>query len=203
MKAADGPSVPVALRIARTLPAALAAAAFLTLVVGPAVLGYRVLTVLSGSMAPRIPTGAMILSVPIDPTALRVGDVITYVSPGAEKIVLTHRVVEILEHGDEPLVRTRGDANSADDPWTARLRGGTVWRTTHVVPHIGGAVTALRHLGLRVLLLWSVCASGCGWALRRIWRTPTDLVAPAHTPVVPPWPAATPGYALVPAWPMP
>jgi len=202
MKAADGQRAPVAWRIARTLPSAVAAAAFVTLVVGPAVLGYRILTVLSGSMAPRIPTGAMILSQPIEPEALRVGDVITYISPGAEQIVLTHRVVEILERGNEPLVRTRGDANSADDPWTARLRGGTVWRTTHVVPYLGSAVTALHRLNLRVLVLWSVCATGCGWALCRIWRTPAGLVVDSHTAAVPPWPA-TAGYALVPGWPAP
>lgn len=203
MKAADGTGAPVAMRIARTLPAALAAAAFVTLVAGPAVLGYRVLTVLSGSMAPRIPTGAMIVSQPIDPATLRVGNVITYVSPGAEQIVLTHRVVEILEAGDEPLVRTRGDANSADDPWTARLRGGTVWRTTHVVPYVGSAMTALHRLNPRILLLWWLCAGAGSWTLRRIWRAPAGFAPGVPvSALVPPWPfVAAPSTTLVPAWP--
>lgn len=100
---------------------------------------------------------------------------------------------------------TLAAAGSADDPWTARLRGGTVWRTTRVVPYLGGAVTALHRLKPRILLLWSVCAVGCGWTLRRIWRTPTVIVPDTATSaLVPPWlPPAAPSTVLVPAWPAP
>lgn len=213
MAAAGTPAL--AIRALRGLPIALAAAIFVALVAGPALWEYRLLTVLSGSMEPRIPTGAMIVSQPIAPEDLRVGDIITFISPGPEQIVLTHRVIEIVEAGAEPLVRTRGDANSADDPWTARLHGGKVWRTTHVLPGIGKGVHALNRLPVRVLLLWALCGSACVWALRRIWRPEHDRTSeplgvpdagPARRPlpaVVPVWAAAVPrGYALVPSWPL-
>lgn len=164
-------------RVLCALPPALAVTALLALAVGPWILGYRVLTVLSGSMSPHVPAGALIVTRPAPAGDLRVGDVITYRSPGAQSIVLTHRVVELVEPGVEPLVRTKGDANDAVDPWTARLRGGTVWRTSLVVPFVGAALAGPLGRGLRMAALYGGVAACTVWALRRVWAG-----APARGP---------------------
>ncbi|HVW34253.1 MAG TPA: signal peptidase I [Acidimicrobiia bacterium] len=112
--------------------------------VGPLTGTYRLATVLTGSMAPGMPAGSMAVLVPIDPAAVRVGDVITYQAPLPDHRVVTHRVTEILAGGPHPVLRTKGDANATADPWTARLSGSPAWRRVGVVPWAGTAIRALR-----------------------------------------------------------
>src|SRR5438034_10696813 len=126
----------------RVLLAALAVLVFVGL--GPATGAYRLTTVLSGSMAPGMPVGSVAVLVPQPPAAVRVGDVITFQAPTPDRHVGTHRVVEIVEPGRHPVIRTKGDANASPDPWTARLQGDRAWRRVAVVPHAGTAIRILR-----------------------------------------------------------
>jgi signal peptidase I len=112
--------------------------------VGPMSGRYRLATVLSGSMAPGMPVGSVAVLAPEDPAAVRVGDVITFQAPTPDHPVVTHRVVEVLEGGHHPVVRTKGDANRAPDPWSARLSGGRAWRRVAVIPYAGTAIRLLR-----------------------------------------------------------
>ena len=112
--------------------------------VGPVTGAYRLATVLSGSMAPGMPVGSVVVLVPEDPAGVRVGDVITFQAPMPGHPVVTHRVVEILEGGHHPVLRTKGDANPAPDPWAARLTGDRAWRRVTVVPYAGTAIRILR-----------------------------------------------------------
>jgi signal peptidase len=41
-------------------------------------------------------------------------------------------------------VRTKGDANTAPDPWTATLQGSTAWQVRAVLPKVGWAIFWLR-----------------------------------------------------------
>ena len=75
---------------------------------------------------------------------VRVGQVISYHIPVGDHHVQSHRVIEVVRGGDHPLVRTKGDANAAPDPWTARLNGGTAWQVRAVVPKAGWAIVWLR-----------------------------------------------------------
>ena len=111
---------------------------------GPLTGTYRLATVLTGSMAPGMPAGSMAVLVPVDPAAVRVGDVITYEAPLPDHRVVTHRVVDIVAGGPHPVLRTKGDANAAADPWTARLSGSPAWRRVAVVPRAGTVIRALR-----------------------------------------------------------
>src|SRR5438445_3420337 len=91
----------------------LLAGALMVLVVaglGPLTGAYRLATVLSGSMAPGMPTGSVAVLAPVDPAGLHLGDVIAYQAPTPGDPTVTHRVVEILEPGRHPLLRTKGDA---------------------------------------------------------------------------------------------
>jgi|GEM_PF-1334350 len=125
----------------------LLAAALIVLAVvgiGPLTGRYRLATVLSGSMAPQMPVGSVAVLVPEDPAAVRVGDVITFQAPTPDHRTVTHRVVEIIEGGHHPVLRTKGDANPVADPWTARLAGSRAWRRVAVVPGAGTAIRLLR-----------------------------------------------------------
>jgi signal peptidase len=132
------------------LVAVMVASAFVA--VGPRTGRYQVLTVLSDSMAPSMRQGALVVSMPFTPGDVRVGDVVTMRSPVDPDAVVTHRVIEIVEPGGEPVVRTKGDANESPDPWLARLEGDRAWRATAVVPVAGHAVLALRRVAPRLAL---------------------------------------------------
>src|SRR3989440_5959602 len=122
------------------LAAALLAVALVAL--GPLTGTYRVLTVLTGSMAPGMPVGSVAVVRPVDPASIKVGDVITYQAPLADHRVVTHRVVAVLESGPHPVLRTKGDANISPDPWTARLVGAPAWRRVAVLPSAGAGIRA-------------------------------------------------------------
>lgn len=70
--------------------------------------------VLSGSMEPTFPAGAIIYNQEVDPVELQEGDVITYRS-GAGTEATTHRIVEVVRE-DGLAFRTQGDANPEPDP---------------------------------------------------------------------------------------
>jgi signal peptidase len=131
---------------ATRLALGLALVALLLLVVGPRTGAYRVSVVLSDSMAPAWEAGDVVVSTPTAPQDLRVGDVITFTPPADGRPSVTHRIVAIDEPGAAPVVRTRGDASGADDPWgPIRLAPDTAWRVRADVPNLGWALAGLRH----------------------------------------------------------
>jgi signal peptidase I len=137
---------------------------------GPHTGRYRTLTVLSGSMGSTAPAGSLAVVAPVALTDVEVGDVITYQIPVEDHRVVTHRVVEVVEAGEHPEIRTKGDANAAADPWVARLEGTTAWETRMVVPGLGRAIQALRQPWLRALLVRLVPALFALVWLIEIWR---------------------------------
>lgn len=86
-------------------------AALAAILILPKCFGCISLAVLSGSMEPAIPVGAIVFVKETEPEALQVGDVITYQMESGTKV--THRITEILE--DNQAVRTKGDANEVED----------------------------------------------------------------------------------------
>lgn len=86
----------------------------------PKIGGWAPMIVLSPSMEPEIKQGDLIFIKTIDPSEIKVRDVITFFDPDSDKnSVLTHRVVEIIEEEDGSLsFRTQGDFNVAPDRQT-------------------------------------------------------------------------------------
>ena len=78
----------------------------------PRLMGYESLAVLSGSMSPDIPVGAIVFIEDEEPEDLQVGDIITYLLDGASTRV-THRITQI--DSDAKQVITKGDANDEED----------------------------------------------------------------------------------------
>jgi signal peptidase len=142
--------------------------------VGPLTGKYRTVTVLSGSMKPDMPPGSLAVVVPVDPSEIQVGDVITYEAPIPGQPVTTHRVIEVLEHGALPVIRTKGDANVSPDEWTARISSSPAWRRVAVVPLAGHLIHALRSPLVHSATVYLVPALLLvGW-LKTIWSRETE-----------------------------
>ncbi|QSZ66836.1 signal peptidase I [Methanofollis aquaemaris] len=74
--------------------------------------GWRVDTVLSGSMEPAIHVGGVVVTRPAAASEIGEGEVITYREGGH---LTTHRVVEVIPGPPRAFV-TKGDANEDPDP---------------------------------------------------------------------------------------
>ena len=133
---------------------------------------YRTETVLSGSMKPYFSPGDIVVVTPEATREVRVGQVISYHIPLGDHHVQSHRVIKVVRGGDHPLVRTKGDANAAPDPWTARLNGGTAWQVRAVVPKAGWAIVWLRTPAIRRFAIFALPLLLAILGLLRIWRAP-------------------------------
>lgn len=79
---------------------------------GSRLVGYRVFNIVSGSMEPQYSVGDLIYVKEVDPTAVKPGDVITFVL-NEDLVVATHRVVRI--DAEKQRIYTKGDANETED----------------------------------------------------------------------------------------
>ena len=148
----------------------LAALVLLLMTAGPRLLHYRTATMLTGSMAPGIKPGDVVVDTPESAAQIRVGQIITYHIPVQDHRVESHRVVWV-GHGSDGavLIRTRGDANNTDDPWTARIDSAQVWRVRMVLPGMGSVIRMLRQPVTHLLLTAVVPVLLVVWLLFAIW----------------------------------
>jgi signal peptidase len=151
----------------------LAVVVFAGLAVGPHVLGYRTMTMLTGSMSPGIDPGDVIVVTPLPISEVEAGMVISYHIPIDDHRLVSHRVLSVETSPDGAVtVQTKGDANDAPDPWQATLQGDTAWQLQAVIPELGNLIEALRTPGLSQALVYGAPALLAGWLLLSIW-TPT------------------------------
>lgn len=147
---------------------------FCALVAGPRTGAYRTTTMLTGSMEPAIPRGALLVTVPVPVAELAPGDVVTFEAPLPGRPVVSHRLVEVVEVAGHPALRTKGDANAAADPWLAAPEGDRAWVVRAVVPAAGSAVRVLRTPGPRLVLTVGLPVLLAGWGLLLVWRDPDE-----------------------------
>jgi signal peptidase I len=88
----------------------------------PSLFGYSAFRVMTGSMAPTIPTDSLIVVRQTDPATLEVGDVISFYSrdPSLDGAVNTHRILAITQEDGQLTFTTQGDANNVADRYTVR-----------------------------------------------------------------------------------
>ena len=112
------------------------------------------------SMGSVAPVGSLVFTKPATVDELRVGDVITYQPPTPLAThTTTHRVVFKSGTGPDAFVRTRGDVNGADDPFT--IHSSDIRGKIHAIFWGGGWL--LR--GLPMLAL----GMGAIWIATRYW----------------------------------
>jgi signal peptidase I len=103
--------------------------------------GWRVDTVLSGSMEPALPVGCVQVTRPVNTQDIKVGDVVTFRSPTNGKL-MSHRVAAV-EEGELYQFRTKGDANEDVDPYLVPAEN-VVGRVCFKVAHVGRFVEYLK-----------------------------------------------------------
>ncbi|MFC5724520.1 signal peptidase I [Streptomyces gamaensis] len=157
----------------------LRAAALLVVTAVVALLGLKVflhvnyLPVLTGSMTPEIAQGDLVVTSPMDPADIRVGEVVAflppppYTPPGGLPVV--HRVRSVEERDGTRVMKTKGDANQDVDPWSIDLSKGSYHEVRHTVRGVGGMV----HQAARLGMPGALAAVGGGvalWAVTTLYR---------------------------------
>lgn len=79
----------------------------------PSLFGYKPFIVLSGSMEGQIHKGDLIITKTVDPTSLKIDDIIAF--RDAENTVTTHRIRDIVSSDGTTKFITKGDANTIQD----------------------------------------------------------------------------------------
>jgi signal peptidase len=156
---------------------AVATAAVVALFLLPPVAGLDRYLIEGGSMEPTIPRGSMAYERRVPVSKLRIGDVITFVRPGATRPV-THRIIAIDRSGaGNPVLRTKGDANRDADLQPVRLNSTQQARVRFHVPFVGLPVMVLKDPERRRMLLIGAGALMVLFTLGSLWREGGEAVA--------------------------
>lgn len=143
----------------------LLAACLLVAVLAAGAAGLRIRVEQTGSMAPTLQPGGLVIvrQAPIE--SIRLGDVIgVRTAAGA---VIVHRVKQLGHEGGAVQVTTQGDANPTSEQWTIPP-GERVALVRGSIPGVGSVVDAVKGpwSALAVLLAGALLAAA---TLRRIW----------------------------------
>jgi signal peptidase len=145
------------------------------------VFGHPVMVVLSGSMAPAINTGDLIVDHGLsesERSQLRVGQIITFADAPGSRTIITHRIAKVVHQGGNVLYQTKGDANNAPD---ASLRpassvigtyAGRVPRGGYFLHNIHKPIVLA--LFLLAPLLWFIAEPLRRWAREEDDKDPSD-----------------------------
>jgi signal peptidase len=139
-------------------------------VVGTAFNWCRLDVVLSGSMAPTLRPGDVILAVSERDSQVSAGQVLAFHPPSDPNIVVVHRVIQVIRHDNKVEIRTQGDDNNAPDQWTAVLEGTSAWRVSWVLPSAGYVGIWVTYPWIHLLALLLVIGIVVWEVLRRVWR---------------------------------
>ncbi len=112
---------------------------------------YKLFIVQSGSMAPAIKMGSIVMVKPVND--YKIGDVVSFGEVTKIKSPTTHRINDIKVSGGEPYYITKGDANNAPDQREITKRE-VIGRVLFSVPYMGYAVDfAKKPVGFMLLIL--------------------------------------------------
>ena len=150
----------------------LAGAATFAVLVLPKLFGWNAYVVTSGSMAPTVDAGAVVVAAPVDPEDIMTGDIVTFVDPSG---LTTHRVVGMTSssHAGKAsrIFITKGDANEEPDPAELHPQN-IVGKAKFGVPNLGFLVSFVKAplgAGIFAALVLFVVFTGDG--LRKPVRT--------------------------------
>jgi signal peptidase len=139
-------------------------------VAGTALNWCRLDVVLSGSMAPTLRPGDVVLAVSEPDSQVSAGQVLAFHPPYDPSIVVVHRIIQVVHHGNKVAIRTQGDENNAPDQWTAVLEGTSAWRVSWVLPSAGYVAIWATYPWIHLLALLVVIGIVVWEVLRRVWR---------------------------------
>ena len=146
-----------------------AAALMVVLGVGPRFLPYQTFAVLSGSMQPTIPVGAVIIDIPVASSSIKPGNIITFARPDRPSEMVTHRVVDVVGSANGGYFLTKGDANGTTDYWHVQATGTTL-RTVFDLPWLGYPLVYMQTPLGRVITVILPAMILAFLFLQEIWR---------------------------------
>jgi len=112
---------------------------------------YKILVVESGSMAPAIKTGSVVIVKPSK--SYKVGDVITFGEIGKNKTPISHRIHKINDNNGQRSYVTKGDTNNSPDS-NEVSEDKIIGKVILTVPYVGYAVaTAKKPLGFLLIIV--------------------------------------------------
>lgn len=119
--------------------------------------GMRFYSVKSGSMAPTLQVGDLVIDKKVSSQSIKTGDVISYASLADQLAVITHRVIRA--DAKTGFITTQGDNLETPDPPVAY--GAVLGKSVQVIPVAGYLFDTLRNpLGLVALIYIPVVAIG-------------------------------------------
>lgn len=98
-------------------------------------INWHVNAVLTGSMEPKIKVGSLIVTRPIEPEKVVIGDIILFRPVSVGENMITHRVIGIGQ-SSSLYFETKGDANDTPDPFTVPAQN-LVGKITFIAPYWG------------------------------------------------------------------
>ena len=142
----------------------------LVVVVGMVLGAWRFAVIDTGSMRPTLNPGDVAVLTSESTAALRKGQIVAFHPPGEPHLTVTHRAISIRRVRNGVIIRTKGDANNARDPWRAHIIGATVWHEDFKLPKFGYLAVwsqqRLARFGLLSVIVFLIVSMQLGW----IWR---------------------------------
>ena len=128
---------------------------------------YKLMIVQSGSMAPAIKMGGLVLVKPAD--EYKIGDVITFGSDARTKTPITHRIYDVRVIEGNISYITKGDANEEQDQREIQKRD-ILGKVLFSVPYIGYAVDfAKKPIGFMLIIIVPAVII-IGDEIKKIWK---------------------------------
>lgn len=150
-------------------------------VAGSLLVGERAVVVLSGSMEPAFSPGDLLIEQSIEPSEVKIGQVVTFREPGTDRSI-THRVRQVEAKGSRLVFTTKGDADNSVERWSIAANG-ELGQPVRRIPAIGHlAMLAKTPLGLLGIVILPLLLLG-SWEILRIWRpseSRVEVPAEAH-----------------------
>ncbi len=133
----------------------------------PVVTGGATFVVGGGSMEPAIPTGSLVIAMPVPAAQLAPGDVVS-VRVGEKQAVFTHRIVRLVDRDGGTWLETKGDANDVPDPSIIPATS-VIGKVAVTVPYAGYAVWLTSTApGLMFVLSLAVLVLAGAWLLESV-----------------------------------
>ncbi len=161
--------VPAAARLILKASVGAVVLALLALVAGPKLYPFQSFYVRSGSMAPTIPVGSLVIATRTPADRLHVGDVIVFHRPDRPGTMVVHRIYSIDRTPAGPVFLTKGDANGSPDAWQVPATGQG-WRAGYSLSRVGFVVGWLHVALSRRGWLGAFALLVAIWALIAIWQ---------------------------------
>ncbi len=109
------------------------------------VAGYSIMSVLTGSMEPNYNVGDIVIIKKTDADELKVKDVITFYSsdPDYEGMIVTHRIIDIIDESGHLEFETKGDNNQIADIENVSEKD-VIGKVQGRIPYVGKAATFMQ-----------------------------------------------------------